>query len=847
MSFRNANPPGRAAARLRPAAIVDHVLRDVRYAWRTLRRAPLGAATIVVTVGLGLGLVAAVYTLLNAFVFRVDDVRDPHELFGVTRVRSAIAEPAPFTRDDYDALLRETDVFVDAFASTGDVRALVEGVRREGKLVTGNFFNLLGAAAERGRAFNPGDDEPGSPPVLVLSHRAWVQHYESDPGVVGRTYRVNDTPFAIIGVMPEGFRGLEIFAPDFWVPLAQRRTFEELLLGEDAINGIGGLAIVGRLRTGVTSGQAQTRLDVWDVQREAARAGSDARPAARLVLEPRQGTLPRFGQALVGFAPLFFAFGLILMIGCANVANLLLARLVARQREIGIRLSMGASRARVVWQLLTESLLLALLAAVVGYVIARLALNGIVYFIITSFPPDIGSLRIAVPDADWRVVLFLLAGAFVATVLFAFAPARKSTRVGLARAMHGQVLGDARPGRARNALIALQVTGSALLLICAAIFLRGALSAGAIDPGVRTADVINVSVLNERRRAAILERLEAEPAVTEIAAAWPAFAGGVTGGPAYGEGSTGRQIVRYGFVSPEHFGVLGIDVVRGRAFTSAERSPDEAVAIVSETVARELWPDAEAIGQVLRVAPDPTIGQASQDPAAAPPPPSEDPLLRERTAVVIGVARDVAGFSVGGIRLGGAGVYMPIDTGVAATALNVRVRGDAETARRAIADRLAELDPNMAQVSTMGTFAIVDQYILGTSFWLTVVLGGLALLLTLSGLFSVLSYLVEQRTREIGVRMALGASSRSVGALVLKQSAWPVGIGLAVGCTLTIGVSAALLATPAAEQIGSIVQLLDPIAYGASILCILAACAAAALLPALRAGRVNPLAALRQE
>jgi ABC-type antimicrobial peptide transport system permease subunit len=177
----------------------------------------------------------------------------------------------------------------------------------------------------------------------------------------------------------------------------------------------------------------------------------------------------------------------------------------------------------------------------------------------------------------------------------------------------------------------------------------------------------------------------------------------------------------------------------------------------------------------------------------------------------------------------------------------VRVRGDAEVARRVIFDRFATLDPNMAQISTLQTFARTNTYLLGTSFWLTLVLGTLALLLTLSGLFSVLSYLVERRTREIGVRMALGASRGSIGALVLKQSAWPVAIGLGIGCTLTIGVSAALLATPAAEQIGSIVELLDPVAYGASIVCIVAACAAAALVPALRAGRVNPLAALREE
>src|SRR5689334_23302045 len=197
------------------ATFVDGLSRDVRYAWRTLRRAPVAAATIVVTVGLGLGLVAAVYTILNMLIFNVDAVRKPTELFGVERGVSAVAEPTTFSRAEYDALLRETDVFVDAFASTGDVTALVEGVRREGRLVTGNFFGVLGVGAERGRAFTQADDEPGSAAVLVLSHRAWVQHYDGDATVVGRTYRVNGTPFEIIGVMPDGFRGLEIIAPDF--------------------------------------------------------------------------------------------------------------------------------------------------------------------------------------------------------------------------------------------------------------------------------------------------------------------------------------------------------------------------------------------------------------------------------------------------------------------------------------------------------------------------------------------------------------------------------------------------------------------------------------------------------
>jgi predicted permease len=824
---------------------LDDVARDVRYAWRTLRRAPLVAVTIVVTVGLGLGLVAAAYTMLSSVVFSADDVRRPDELFAVERVRSALAEPAAFTRAEHEALDRETNGFVDSFATTGDVQAYVEGVRREGRLVTGNFFQLLGVGAARGRVFAPADDEPGSAAVMVLSHRAWQQQYESDPGIVGRTYRVNGTQFEIIGVTPDGFRGLELVAPDFWVPLAQSAAFVQPATVEGAFDGTSGLTIVGRLAPGVTVGQAQAQLAAWDAQRELARGGDALeRAATSLVLTPRRGTMPQPADALLAFTPLFFAFGLILMIGCANVANLLLARLVARQREIGIRLSIGASRRRVVWQLLTESLLLALVSAAFAFAISRLALNAIVYFIVTSFPPDIGNLRIAVPAADWRVGVFLVVGAFVATVLFALAPALRATRVELARAVHGAAFGDARPGRARNALIALQVTGSALLLICAAIFLRGAWQAANADPGVRTAGVLSVAVLDEQRRNDILQAIAAEPSVAAVAAAWPGFMGGVAGAPAYGEGASGRQVVRYAFASPELFDVLELPLVRGRGFTTGERNPNEAVAIVSETVARELWPGADALGQVLRLEPDPTIVQGA---AAAPAQPSDDPLLQARTAVVIGVARDVAGFSIGGVRIGGAGVYLPIDASVPATGLTLRVRGDEALAERALVDRFAARDPNMAEIEALAMFARADVYILGTSFWLTLVLGVLALLLTLSGLFSVLSYLVEQRRRELGVRMALGAGRFSVGALVLKQCAWPVGIGLGIGCTLTIGVSAALLATPAAEQIGAIVSLFDPVAYGASLVCIVTACAGAALIPALRAGRVNPLVALRHD
>jgi predicted permease len=827
-TFGALEPTREACRDARGTAVVDTLVRDIRYAWRSLCRAPLVGVTIVTTVGLGLGLVAVVFTILNAVIFRVDEVRNPYELFAVERQRSADEEPETFTRLQYETMLRETRVFADAFGRTPHIRAWIEGRRLEGPLVTGNFFHVLGVSAARGRTLTASDDQPGAPLAIVLSHRAWSRHFASDPGVLNRTILVNGAQFHVIGVMPDGFRGLTIVAPDFWAPLAALGEFRRTDPGrEDSV----GLQIVGRLKPLVSRGQALAQLIVWDSQRAA--EGSGARPAS-LVLEPRLGTIPMSAEAMLLFMPLFFAFGLILMIGCANVANLLLARGVARQREIGIRLAIGASRHRVVLQLLTENLLLALVSAALAFGISRLTLATVAYAVTSTFPPELGDIRLAVPPADWRVALFLVAAAMVSTVFFALAPALQTTRVELIRAIRGEMVRDSRLGRARDALVALQVTGSVLLLVCAGVFLRSSWAAATVDPGIRTTDTVMVDIVNEQRRATILDVVKSEPSVISVAASWPAGLEGLGGSPAFADGGSGNSTVRYQLVSPEYFGVLAIDLVRGRGFTLDERSASE-VAVVSESLARQLWPAMDATGQVLRLEPDPKSTRREPD----------DPPLLSQTFTVVGVARDVAGFRLGG--LAGAGVYVPISSEVAKTSLTIRVSGDVERARRALVDRLAAIDPNMADVSMLRTIARAEAYLLGIPFWLTLVLGALALMLTLSGLFSVLSYLVEQRTREFGVRIALGATTRSVAVLVLSQSARPVGIGLLLGSTLTAGLGAVLLTTPAAEQIGSSVRLFDPAAYAASLLCIVVACTCAALVPALRAGRIDPTDALRQD
>jgi predicted permease len=533
------------------------------------------------------------------------------------------------------------------------------------------------------------------------------------------------------------------------------------------------------------------------------------------------------------FTPLFFAFGLILIIGWANVANLLLARAVARQREIGIRLAVGASRRRIIFQLLTESLVLSLVSAGLAFGVSRLVLNATIYALTSTWDSGFGDLRIAVPPADWRIAMFLVAGAMVSTLFFALAPAIRATRLELVRAMRGEVARDARPGRARHALVALQVTGSALLLICAAVFLRSAWAAAAFDPGFNTNDTINVNILNEEKRATILQVVRSEPSIALVAASWPSVLGGRS---AFAEGAAGKSAVTYQYVSPEFFGVFDIDLVRGRGFTETERNASAAVTIVSEHVARDLWPGADAVGQTVRIEPDPKSGP--QNPG--------DPAVLSRTLTVVGVARDVPGFRLGDQGPAGASLYVPITADIAKTSLTLRARVDSLRSRQTLVDRLAAIDPNMAEVTALRTMMRIATYLLRIPFWLTLVLGALALVLTLSGLFSVLSYLVEQRTKEIAVRMALGATRRGIALLVLMQSARPVAIGLLLGVSLTIGLGATLLATPAAEMIGSIVQLFDPVAYTASLLCIIAACACAAVIPVLRATRIDPVAALKQ-
>ena len=832
--------------------VVDDLTRDILYAFRTFRRAPLTAITIVATVALGLGLITVVFTIYNLAFLRLDAVRSPGELFVVERPTAPGADASlPFTRAEYDAIRRETAVFTDAFAMLR-LRTRIDGRPVNTALVTGNFFPVLGVHAALGRSLTPDDDERSAGrPVIVLSHRGWNKLFAGDPLVIGHSVRVNGLPYEIVGVMPDGFRGLGIGPPDYWAPLALAGQFRDDYAGSEAKIPID---VVGRLKPGMSLESATAALAVWASGRTdlpPSRAqGASAPPPTSIRLRPRQGTSPDdAGEALLVFSPIFFAFGLVLMIGCANVANLQLARGVSRQREIGIRLSLGASRRRIIRQLLTESLILALAAAACGLAVSRLLLEGAVYAATTTMPPELAEqLSVGVPAADWRVLVFLVAGAIVATVFFALVPALQATRLELVRTMRGDVTRDARPDRARHALIAVQVGASALLLICAAIFLRSAFAAATVNPGVRTIDTLMVNILNETRRAALLQAVTADPTVAAVAASAPPTPA-VVETPVAAETTADRSAntssrlpIGQIAVSPEYFDVLDIAVVRGRGFTPTERTADAGVAIVTDTVARRLWPTRDAVGQVVRLQ-----AQKSESPAA---PSLSSAEARSATAqralIVVGVVRDVNGPLASDLFPSYA-VYLPTDPESPGTSLILRVRGDLEQTRQALIERLTRVDPELGQINSMRTMAGMQTYILRIAFWVAVVLGGLALVLTLSGLFSVLSYIVEQRAKDIGVRMALGATTSNVAGLVLSQSFRPVGIGLVAGGGLAAALAIVLMATPMAAEIGNLVHLFDPVAYGASLLVIVSSSVVAASIPALRAARIDPIATLRKD
>jgi predicted permease len=809
----------------RRVRFIETTWQDVRYAGRCFRRSPIFVLTVVVTIALGLGLNTALFTIFNASYFKPLSVRDPYSLYELSWVDRA-GDSHEFTWPQYQEFLEENPAFLEALGYRY-TQARMDGRNVLGTLVTGGYFRMLGVGAAYGRTLLPEDSSaPGREPVIVLSYAAWHNHFAGDPDIVGKKVLLRGYPFEVVGVAREGFTGLGARPSEFWAPLTMMARLDggpDLLVPERPQS----LSIVGRLKTGFDVRQAQAGLTLW-AQRFTA-IDQEAGKAVQVKLTPR-GTYKPFnrGSALM-FSPILMAFGLVLLIGCVNVANMMLARAVSRQREIGIRLSLGADRGRLIRQLLTESLLLAVPAAAAGLAVSQATIGVCIRVLFATLPPGIADFATRLPQLslDIRVFCFNLTAALGSALLFGMAPAMQATRPNIAEGAKGEFTGEPGPRRLRNSLVIGQVTVCVLLLITAAILLRGVNRIRSLDADLSTRDVIEIAI-QEKSRARVLARLSSDPIIEILAAAANIPMGRMPTLPVMATEGGSIFHVAANKVSPEYFTLFEIPMIRGRNFTNEEASAGAPVAVISQSAAQQLWPNQEAVGRILRFVPERSAELTSR---------------RPQVMTVIGIARDeISRWLTDGEDK--TLVYFPSNPHAAGNELFIGVHGDAATAIRTLDAGLTTIDPNAVdEIRKIQAKAWVaeDAYTFRVAYWLSSAIGVLALLLTLSGIYGVLSYLVSQRTKEIGIRMALGATTRAVTGLVLKQSMRLAIIGTALGSLLTLGVSRLL------ASVLVMINTFDAVAYISVVLLVLGACAGAGYFPSRRAARIDPTTTLRYD
>ena len=789
--------------------------RDLRYAARGLRRSPAFALGVIGAIGLGIGLNTTMFTVFNAYALRPYAVRDPYALYSISWYAKT-GNSHWFTWDQFQNLRARKTVFSDVFACSG-FPAQMGSRTWFGQPVTGNYFTMLGAPMALGRPLLPDD----SGPVVVLSNEAWRTSYAADPAIVGRKIYLRGQPFKVIGVTGPAFSGIEIMPVGFWIPLRMTAAVTDTR-DPFAPDAPASFHIVGRLQPGLTAEAAKEPLLAW--------SRGFAPDAVGVSMIQRATSVPLTHDAVITFIPLFTAFFLILVIACANVSNMMLARALSRQREIAIRISLGAARSRLIRQLLTESVLLALPAAAAGFLISETAIEGARRLLFATVPPAVARF-LAIEDLspDWRVFGFILAASIATALLFGLAPAIQTTRSRLVQANRGDFSSDYRPARLRNLLVIAQVAVCSLLLICTVIVLRSE-GRAKVQPAraLDTHGVWDLRLLARHQRQ-VADRLFQEPGVEAVAAAWQA--------PLYGSPRHIQVIPSsrtkpigwsYNLVSAAYFPVFRIPLLRGRLFTEAESEAEAPVAVVGESTARRFWPHEDAIGQTIAI-----------PPPANPVDPMFTRLPPFPSARVIGVVADrMSGMVENGKEE--VCVYFPTHAGIMGNwGFLVRLRETANARRRleAILDRIA---PNLADfLNPMDDVYALQIYPFRITSWVASFLAGVALLMTLSGIYGVMTYLVSQRSKEIGIRMALGAAAWDVVRMVLRQSAWLAAAGAGIGVALALAIA------PVFAHQMEVLQPYDWAPYAATAAVVLAAAVAASYAPARRAVGIDPVTTLR--
>ena len=824
---------------------LDDLRNDVRIGLRGLARRPGFAATAALTLSIGIGATAAVATVTNALLFQPLPVPDPDELVVVTQLDEHTSVfPHALSYPEYLDYRERNDVF-DGLAAHTLAEELLSIERRAAEqiwieYVSDNYFDVLQLNAVRGRTFLPEEGRrPGDAPFVVLAYHAWQSRFGGDPAVLGQVVRLGPANMTVIGITPEDFIGTNGLVPaELFVPATEGALVEpgwtELLTNRLPES----FVLTGRLRPGVTVGEAAAQLDVLAAALAAehpdASAHSElyviAERAARPVPNASRHTRPLMG-VVMGLA------SLVLLIAMANVGTLLVGRGVERRQEMALRAGLGATRRRLVRQLVTESVLLALVGGAGGGIVALWAADLVIaYFAVAA---GMEQLRFD-PSVDWRVFGFIATIAVAAGVLAGLAPALRSTRIELARAIGsgGRNSGGSVSGwRLTNGLVVLQVAVSMLLLVCAGLFVQSGRNAGAIDVGFRTDDLLILSVDplaqgydREQAQALYRETIDDVVALPGVeSASWarraPLSPGGSSGSVFTLDGGTAPEpdavIVAVNYVDPYFFDTVDIPVLRGRGFREEETAGDRRVALVSERAARQLWPGQDAIGRRI----------VNADTGGAP-------------FEVIGVVRD-AHMSQSPFDRPPFVLYPFGLQPMGAATLHVHTEEPLSAALPAVADTIRRHDPTLAILDADGMNGVLRSkpmlVIVRLGAALMGSFGALGLLLATVGLYGVASHAAAQRKQEFCIRTALGATPAAITRLALSRGAVLTTLGLALGAVAAAG-AARLTA-------GFLVDVRpgDPAVFAVVGFLLAGTALAACLVPSRRAAKADPLATLRAD
>ena len=820
---------------------MDTLIKDIRFGLRMMRKRPGVIALIVITLALGIGANSATFNLVNAALKRPLPVEKPDELMVLYTQKRNATGLSSVSYPDYVDYRDHNTVFSGLIAYSALPLGLSTGEQNEriwGEIVTGNYFEMLGIKAALGRTLRPEDDEtPGGHPVTVISYNYWQRRLSGDPGIVGKTINLNGQAYSVIGVAPKEFHGVFFvgFSPALWVPMMQQKqTFpgSENMLNERDNRW---LNVMGRLKPGVSPEQAQAAMGTMALQLAQEYPKTNENTTLALYRERKSRPEPESAGAISLAATVFMVMvGLVLLIACANVANLLLAHASARSKEISLRLALGATRWRLIRQLLTENMMLALLSGFVSLVFAMLAGKAIGAVKLPTDIPFEFDLSL-----DRRVLLFTFIVSLLAGILFGLVPALRLTKMDLISTLNaegGRGTSGAHKGRLRNMLVIAQVAVSMVVLFTAGLFVRSMQGAQKINPGFEIKNTLLVSIdpslqgYDEVRVRTLyrnlLEQIKSLPQVLSVTMVSPlpldfvANSGDVTieGSDMPLEG--GHTSVLRSIVGSHYFETLGTRLVQGRDFAETDNAESPRVVVINETMAKRFWPGHDAIGK--RIGLDGPTGKLYQ---------------------VVGVAQDGKYRTIG--EKPRPYMYLPFSQNYAREhmTLVVHTSGDPKNLIAPVRSQVQALDKQLPlfDIKTMEEHMSRSLLSAQMSAAFTSIFGLMALILALTGLYGVIWYSVTLRQKELGIRLALGAQQSDILQLVLKQGFGMALIGIGIGLLGAFGVGQ--LMSSLLYGISSV----DPVTFAGVTLTFLVCALLASYSPARKAAKIEPMITLRAE